>query len=77
MNQSDKIDKNSMDFQELSQLVNESDFDGHTAFQTMTFTQKLAWLSEAVVSMYILAKNNPTAGCNLFFNQNDPKADKR
>jgi hypothetical protein len=43
------------------------EFDGHTDFQRMTFTQKLEWLSEAVVSTYLLAKDNPGAGCGAFF----------
>jgi hypothetical protein len=55
-------------FKELEQL-READFDGHTAFQIMTFEQKLAWLSEAVVSTYLLAKDNPQASCNSFFNK--------
>ncbi len=42
-------------------------FDGHTAFSYMTFTQRLAWLSEAAASIYILARCNPQAGCNAFF----------
>jgi hypothetical protein len=62
-------DKNSIDFERLKDELHESDFDGHTAFQSMTFTQKLAWLSEAVVSTYLLARDNPNAGCNAFFNK--------
>jgi len=53
-------------------FVPEPDFDGHTSFNTLTFTQKLAWLSEAVESVYILAENNPDAGCNIFFSTGIP-----
>ncbi len=60
-------DKNNIDFNRLKHEIRESDFDGHTAFQTLTFTQKLAWLSEAAVSAYLLAKDNPSAPCNFFF----------
>lgn len=42
-------------------------FDGHTEFVSLTFTQKLAWLSEAAASVYILALCNPDAGCNALF----------
>ncbi len=60
-------------FEELRERLKESDFDGHTSFQSLTFTQKLAWLSEAVVSTYLLAKDNPDAGCNyLFRNKSEP-----
>ncbi len=45
----------------------DNDFDGHTVFHTMTFTQKLTWLSEAAVSIYMLAQDNPGAKCNLLF----------
>lgn len=51
----------------LERDVAENDFDGHTAFHSMTFTQKLTWVSEAVVSFYMLAKENPRADCNLLF----------
>lgn len=70
-NQTNIIDKNPIDFERLKEELHESDFDGHTAFQSMTFTQKLAWLSEAVVSIYLLAKDNPDAGCNAFFNKKE------
>ncbi len=42
-------------------------FDGHTEFVSLTFTQKLVWLSEAAASVYILAQCNPDAGCNSLF----------
>lgn len=61
--------KHNIDDKELAQL-READFDGHTDFQTMTFEQKLTWLSEAVVSVYRLAKGNPEAPCNALFNRN-------
>jgi hypothetical protein len=51
--------ENIIDFDRLKSELHESDFDGHTAFQTMSFTQKLAWLSEAAVSSYILKKWAP------------------
>lgn len=51
----------------LGRDATEDDFDGHTAFHSLTFTQKLAWVSEAVVSIYMLAKDNPGADCNLLF----------
>jgi hypothetical protein len=57
-----------IDFEQIKERLHESDFDGHTAFQSMTYTQKLTWLSELVVSIYKLAKENPDAGCNAFFN---------
>ena len=63
--------KNPIDFERLKEELHESDFDGHTAFQSMTFTQKLVWLSEAVVSTYLLARDNPDAGCNAFFNKKE------
>lgn len=55
-------------FKEWEQL-READFDGHTVFRSMTFEQKLTWLSEAVVGTYLLAKANPKAPCNSFFNK--------
>ncbi len=42
-------------------------FDGHTEFVSLTFTQKLVWLSEAAASVYILAQCNPDAACNTLF----------
>lgn len=51
----------------MEQQFSETDFDGHTDFQKMTFTQKLEWLSEVVVSAYLLAKDNPEAGYSSFF----------
>ncbi|NIM10728.1 MAG: hypothetical protein GTO45_01980 [Candidatus Aminicenantes bacterium] len=65
------VNKKPINFERLKEELHESDFDGHTAFQAMTFTQKLAWLSEAVVSIYLLAKDNPSAGCNAFFNKKE------
>lgn len=56
-----------IDFERLKQELHESDFDGHTEFHNLTFTQKLTWLSELVESTYLLAKSNPNAGCNSFF----------
>ena len=47
-----------------------SDFDGHTEFHKMTFTKKLEWLSEVVVSVYLLSKDNPAAGCGSLFREN-------
>jgi hypothetical protein len=54
-------------------------FDGRTAFVSLSFTQKLTWLSEAVVSVYALARENPGAGCHAFFDhpseqEKDPSA---
>jgi len=43
------------------------DFDGHTAFASLSFTQKLTWLSEAALSVYALARENEGAGCRVFF----------
>lgn len=48
-------------FEYLRETLKESDFNGHTSFQSLTFTQKLTWLSEAVESVYLLAKDNPGA----------------
>jgi hypothetical protein len=64
-----QISKNneSVDWERLRRELRESDFDGHTEFHNLTFTQKLTWLSEAVVSTYLIAKQNPQAGCALFF----------
>ena len=56
-----------IDWERLRQELRESDFDGHTEFQNLTFTQKLTWLSEAVVSTFLMAKQNPQAGCAKFF----------
>jgi hypothetical protein len=58
-----------IDFERLKKELRESDFDGHTEFQKLTFTQKLTWLSEAVVITYLLAKENPGAGCNDIFSR--------
>ena len=52
---------------EWQQTLKETDFDGHTSFQSMTFTQKLTWLSEAIESIYQLAKDNPASGCTSLF----------
>jgi hypothetical protein len=60
-------EKSSTVSREMEQQFRESDFDGHTDFQKMTFTQKLEWLSQVVVSAYLLAKDNPGAGCSSFF----------
>jgi hypothetical protein len=54
-------DENIIDFDRLKRELHESDFDGHTAFQTMSFTQKLTWLSEAAVGSYILKKGTASA----------------
>jgi hypothetical protein len=59
-----------IDFERLKQELHESDFDGHTEFHNMTFTQKLTWLSEVVQTTYLLAKSNPKAACNSFFKKN-------
>ncbi|MFP3928675.1 MAG: hypothetical protein ACLFUP_07210 [Desulfobacteraceae bacterium] len=48
-------------------LPEERHFDGHTVFYSMSFTQRLAWLSEAAASIHTLARCNPRAGCNAFF----------
>ena len=53
--------------QEWREKLKESDFDGHTDFQSMNFTQKLTWLSEAIEAVYRMTKDNPSAGCNRFF----------
>ncbi len=42
-------------------------FDGHTEFASLDFTQRLAWISETAVSVYVFARCNPEAGCNAFF----------
>lgn len=60
-------EKSSTVSREMEQQFRESDFDGHTDFQKMTFTQKLEWLSQVVVSAYLLAKDNPGAGYSSFF----------
>lgn len=62
---------NKIDFERLKQELRESDFDGHTSFQSMTFTQRLAWLSEAAASTYHLAKSNLDAGCTGFFREKE------
>ncbi|UCH97607.1 MAG: hypothetical protein JSV88_12375 [Candidatus Aminicenantes bacterium] len=58
---------NCNDFERWKRELRDTDFDGHTLFHTMSFTQKLAWLSEVVISTYLLAKENPQAGCGSFF----------
>lgn len=58
-----------IDFERLRRELQESDFDGHTEFHKMNFTQKLTWLSEAVVSTYLIAKQNPQAGCAVLFSR--------
>ena len=50
-------------------------FDGRTEFVSLTFTQKLTWLSEAAASVFILARCNPDAGCNGFFDPEPREAD--
>jgi len=60
-------EKSSKGFRDVEWNVEASDFDGHTEFHKMTFTKKLEWLSEAAVSVYLLAKDNPAAGCNSLF----------
>ncbi|MCF8062723.1 MAG: hypothetical protein K9M82_09425 [Deltaproteobacteria bacterium] len=50
-------------------------FDGSTEFVSLTFTQKLIWLSEAAASVFILARCNPEAGCNGFFDPEPSEAD--
>ena len=60
---------NSSDFERWKRELRDTDFDGHTQFHTMNFTQKLAWLSEVVISTYLLAKENPQAGCRWLFPQ--------
>lgn len=67
--QSNPEDNGNIDFDRLKKELRESDFDGHTEFQKLTFTQKLTWLSEAVVITYLLAKENPEAGCNDIFSR--------
>lgn len=69
-------EKNSKGPREIEPGVKTSDFDGHTDFHKMTFTEKLEWLSEAVVSVYMLAKDNPGAGCNSLFKAQPHKAAK-
>jgi hypothetical protein len=56
-------------------IAAEGFFDGRTAFLSLTFTQKLAWLSEAAVSVYVLARCNPEAGCNALFEADPPGTD--
>jgi hypothetical protein len=58
-------------FEYLRETLKESDFNGHTSFQSLTFTQKLTWLSEAVESVFLLTKDNPGAACNRFFTSGD------
>ena len=55
--------------------ISTASFDGHTGFVSLTFTQKLIWLSEAAASVYILARCNPEAGCNAFFDTGPADAD--
>ena len=50
-------------------------FDGRTEFVSLTFTQKLTWLSEAAASVFILARCNPDAGCNGFFDPEPRETD--
>jgi hypothetical protein len=57
----------SADPEQWKRDLRETDFDGHTHFHTMSFTQKLVWLSEAVSSIYLIAKENPQAGLNKRF----------
>lgn len=59
--------KNSKGSRDIEWNIETSDFDGHTDFHKMTFTKKLEWLSEVAVSVYLLAKDNPTAGCHSLF----------
>ncbi len=47
--------------------VTTASFDGHTPFLSLTYTQKLIWLSETAASIHILARCNPEAGCNRLF----------
>ncbi len=51
--------------------INKNDFDGHTAFHSLSFTQKLTWLSKLAVSVYMIAKENPGSKCNLFFTKDE------
>ena len=50
-------------------------FDGRTPFVSLSFTQKLTWLSEAALSVYALARENPGAGCHAFFDHS-PEQEK-
>jgi hypothetical protein len=56
--------------------LHEGFFDGRTGFASLTYTQKLAWLSEAAASVYVLARCNPEAGCNGFFDPRPRKDDR-
>ncbi len=38
--------------------LKESDFDGHTEFNSMTFEEKLRWLSEAAESIHVIRSKN-------------------
>jgi hypothetical protein len=58
---------NKIDYERLKQELRGSDFDGHTSFESITFTKRFAWLSKAAVSTYYLAKSNPASGCADFF----------
>ncbi|MGD2091218.1 MAG: hypothetical protein PVH61_33895 [Candidatus Aminicenantes bacterium] len=70
MNEQSNLENNgNINFERLKKELRESDFDGHTEFQKLTFTQKLTWLSEAVVTTYLLAKENPGAGSNDLFSR--------
>ncbi len=55
-NKHKESNENAINFESLRRQLDETDFDGHTAFNSMTFTQKLEWLSEAAESVYILRK---------------------
>ena len=45
-------------FPSKKKKLKETDFDGHTGFDSMTFEEKLIWLSEAAESIYTIKKNN-------------------
>jgi hypothetical protein len=63
-NKQKESNENAIDFESLKRQLDETDFDGHTAFNSMTFTQKLEWLSEAAESVYILKKGRKTSPGN-------------
>lgn len=58
----------------MGQETREQDFDGHTLFHSMTYTQKLTWLSELAIGVYMLARQNPGARCNAFFSYKGEKS---
>ncbi len=72
-----KVDGRTVRVLSMKKLLSTASFDGHTGFVSLSFTEKLIWLSEAAASVYILARCNPEAGCNAFFDTGPADADPR